>query len=121
MLSRDKPEKPLQYDEEPLPHGYVSYSVTQLMGVPTGGYHVRQAAIYIPQQHGIPGLSVRIIADASASPLMISSVKINENVGGYMQIAIAAQTLPKGSDTAPPVVGSHHCNIVAIGRPISTK
>ena len=42
-------------------------------------------------------------------------MKINENVGGYMQIAIAAQTLPPGAE---PATGVHFCNIVAIGKPI---
>lgn len=118
MATRDKPEEPLHCHEELLPDGYVSYSVTQVMSEPTGSHHVRAVAIYIPRLREVPSLSVRIIADASASPVMVTSVKIDENVGGYMQIAVAAQTLPPG---APPVVGVHHCNIVAIGQPVAGK
>jgi hypothetical protein len=47
---------------------------------------------------------------------MVYSVKINEDVGGYMQIAIEAQTLPPGAN---PATGLHYCNIVAIGKPLS--
>ena len=125
MATRDKPEEPLAYDEEKLPQGYVSYSVTQVMKEPTDSHHVRGVAIYIPHLHEVPSLSVRIIADERASPVMITSVKINENVGGYMQIAVAVQTLPPPPGAPPPqptpVIGVHYCNIVAIGRPVANK
>ena len=115
MSNPSKPEEPLAYDEEPLPFGYVSYSVLQKMTEPTGGPHVRQVAIYIPRLLDIPSVSIRIVSHAGSALLRVSSMKINENVGGYMQIAIAAQTLPPGAE---PATGVHFCNIVAIGKPI---
>ncbi len=107
-----KPEEPLAYNEEPLPNGYVSYSVTQKMSMPTGSPHVRSVAIYIPKQKDVPSVSVQIIDFAAAALLMVTSLKINEDVAGYMQIAIAAQALPGGT-----AAGEHYCNIVAIGKP----
>ena len=110
-----KPEEPFAYDEEPLPHGYVSYSVTQRMTEPTGSPHVRGVAIYIPMQQETPSVSVRIISHEGSALLMVSSLKINDDVAGYMQIAIAAQTLTPGQHAT----GVHFCNIVAIGKPIT--
>lgn len=109
-----KPEEPLTYDEEKLPFGCVSYTVTQQMTKPEDADHVRGCAIYIPQLTDIPSLSIRIVSHAGSALLRVSSVKINENVGGYMQIAIAAQTLPPGAE---PATGVHYCNLVAIGKP----
>jgi hypothetical protein len=113
-----KPEEPLSYGEEPLPNGYVSYSVTQKMSMPTGSPGVRSVAIYIPKQKDIPSVSVRIISSAAATLLMVTSVKINEDVAGYMQIAIAAQGIPPGTSSG--AAGQHYCNIVAIGKPLAS-
>jgi hypothetical protein len=117
LLEEDlsKPEEPLVYGEEKLAFGYTSYSVTQKMTEPTGSPHVRGVAIYIPKLKDIPNLSVRIISSAGSALLTVYSVKINEDVAGYMQIAIEAQSLPPG---AHPASGVHHCNILAIGKPV---
>lgn len=118
ISTKKRPEDPLVYNEEKLPHGNVGYSVTQVMSEPIGSPHVRGVAIYIPRLRELPNLTIRIIGNEGSSPLMVSSLKINEDVGGYMQIAIQAQILPLGASR---VVGSHHCNIVAIGHPLAKK
>jgi hypothetical protein len=116
LTKSGKPEEPLAYNEEKLAFGYVSYCVTQQMTEPTNSPHVRGVAIYIPKLLDIPSVSIRIVSHAGSALLMVYSVKINEDVGGYMQIAIEAQTLPPGAN---PATGLHYCNIVAIGRPVS--
>mgnify|MGYP000512918537 CR=1 FL=1 len=110
----NRPEMPLACHVEPLPRGFASYSLTQKMIEPTGSPHVRSVAIYLPRMQDIPNLSVRIISSAASALLMVTSLKINEDVGGYMQIAVAAQSLMGG-----PATGVHHCNIVAIGKPMA--
>lgn len=105
------PEKPLAYCVEHVAFGKTSFSITHEMTTPTGSPHVRGAAFYLPRLTDIPSLSTRIISHAGSALLIITSVKINEDVGGWMQIAIAAQSFD-GS----PAHGKHFCNIVAIGR-----
>ena len=113
MTTISKPEEPLLYDEEPLPFGQTSYSVTQQMTEPDCAPHVRGVAIYLPLQTAVPAISIRIVSSAGSVPLVIYALKINENVGGWMQIAIEAQALPPADNAA----GVHYCNIVAIGTP----
>ncbi len=110
------PEIPLYCNEEQLPDGFVSYCAAQKMSEPTGSPHVRSVAIYIPKLKECPTVSVRIITHAAGALLTVTSLKINLDVGGYTQIAIAAGPLPPphGGATA---AGVHYCNIVAIGKP----
>jgi hypothetical protein len=114
FCDQNRPEMPLACNVEPLPNGYVSVCITQKMIEPTGSPHVRGVAIYLPQMQDIPNLSVRIISSAASALLMVTSLKINENVGGYMQVAVAAQGVSGG-----PATGVHHCNIIAIGKPLA--
>ena len=116
MTTKSKPEEPLLYDEEPLAFGRTSYSVTQQMTEPDNSPHVRGVAIYIPPQTGIPHISIRIVSSAGSVPLVIYALKVNENAGGWMQIAIEAQALPPADNAA----GVHYCNIVAIGTPAAS-
>jgi hypothetical protein len=111
---KNRPEKPFACHVESLPRGLFSYSFTQRMTQPNGSLHVRSVAIYLPRMLDIPNVSVRIISSAGAALLMVTSLKINEDVGGYMQVAVAAQSLD-----GQPAAGVHHCNIVAIGKPLA--
>jgi hypothetical protein len=110
-----KPEEPLIYQEEPLPNGYVSYSVTQQMLPPSTGPNVRGCAIYIPRQQDVPGISVSIVSSEAATQMAVYSLKVNEDVAGFMQIAIEAQPILNSESAA----GLHYCNLVAIGRPLA--
>lgn len=110
---KNRPERPLACHVDALPDGLVSYALTQEMTQPDNSPHVRSVAIYLPLMEQVPTVTARIISDANAALLMITSLKINHDVGGYLQVAIAAQTL----FGAKPAVGTHYCNIVAIGKP----
>jgi hypothetical protein len=112
--NRGKPEAPLACHEEPLPSGYRSYSVLQEMTMPDGAHHVRGCAIYLPRMTGVPSVSVRIVSHEGSALLHVTSLKINDDVGGWLQIAVAAQSLPPG---AHPATGVHYCNLVVIGKP----
>lgn len=116
MAKISKPEEPLLYNEEPLAFGRTTYSVTQQMTKPTGSPHVRNVAIYIPRQTGVPDISIRIVSSAGSVPLVLFSVKINDNAEGWMQIGIVAQALPPADNAA----GFHYCNIEAIGTPAAS-
>ncbi len=109
-----KPEAPIACHEEPLPSGYRSYSVLQEMTMPDGSDHVRGCAIYLPRMVGVPNVSVRIVSHEGSALLHVTSFKMNDNVGGWLQIAVAAQSLPPG---AHPATGVHYCNLVVIGKP----
>lgn len=110
------PETPLIYCVEPLAFGKTSFSLLQRLTVPTGSPHVRGAAFYIPRLVDVPSNSFRIVSHAGSALLAITSVKVNDGVSGWMQIAVQAQTLD-GS----PAHGTHFCNIVAIGTELSAK
>ena len=64
-----------------------------------------------------PSVSIRILSDLGSTPLMVTSLKVNEDVSGFTQVAVAAQTLPPGGAAT----GKHYCNLVAIGRPRPSK
>ncbi len=85
------------------------------MSEPTGSPHVRGVAFYIDRLYDTPTVSIRIVSSAGSALLAVYSLKINEDVAGYTQIAIEAQTLPPGG----PATGDYFCNIVAIGRPVA--
>ena len=110
-----KPEEPLIYNEEPLFDGYVSYSVTQQMLPPSTGPNVRGCAIYIPLQKEMPGISLSIVTSDGGALMAVTSLKINENVSGFMQIGVAAQPILNKDSAA----GLHYCNLVAIGKPLA--
>ena len=105
------PEKPLAYCVEHVAFGKTSFSITHELTMPTGSPHVRGAAVYLPPMVDMPSISIRIVSHAGSALLTITSVKVNENVSGWLQIAIAAQTFD-----ASPANGKHFCNIVAIGQ-----
>ena len=105
------PEKPLAYCVEHVAFGKTSFSITQEMTTPQSSPHERGAAFYLPHMVDMPSISVRIVSHAGSALLTITSVKVNENVSGWLQIAVAAQTFD-GS----PASGKHFCNIVAIGQ-----
>lgn len=110
------PETPLIYCVEPLAFGKASFSLLQKLTVPTGSPHVRGAAFYIPRLVDVPSISIRIISHAGSALLAITSVKVNDNVSGWMQIAVQLQTLDNS-----PAHGTHFCNIVAIGTELHPK
>ena len=83
------------------------------MTMPDDAPHVRGVAIYIPKLLETPTVSVQIVTNEGGARMMVTSLKINLDVSGYTQIAVAAQVIPPGTDAA----GVHHCNIVAIGKP----
>jgi hypothetical protein len=108
-----RPEDQHAYNPEPLPNGYVSYSVTEKMIMPDGSPGVRSCSLYIPKQKDVPSVSIRIITHQGGALLMVTSLKIGLDVSGLTQITIAAQ--PVHPDI--PATGVHYCNIVAIGKP----
>lgn len=89
------------------------YCSTGKMGEPDESPHVRQIEFRLPRLKEAPIVSVQITAPHGSSMLGLYSVKVNDNVGGQTQVAVAAQTIRGG-----PAHGEHYCSIVVTGFPV---
>ena len=91
--------------EEQLGDGRVSLSSHREMAPSGDGPHVLQAEFRVPRLRKVPSVSVQIVQTNGEQPFVVTSLKINLDLGAETQIAVAAQAV----DGRHPESGKIYC------------